>query len=1657
MAKDEDPFRSVETAAFGEPGATGRWQPTRAGAVNTWAWADEPLWFADGWLALAGPNGSGKSLTASMLITVLLDAETSQKALSVSGKASGTLLSRHTDRKEQEDRTGAWWLEYGRRDEETEVTAYLTTGMWLRAVNGRLHRAFFIVPARVGHDLVLQRAQESVRIDDLAEQLAARDGELFTSSAKLHGPAAGKLASIGDEPEFRHAVRTRLFAPLNEIQFDALIGVLRSLRSVRTAEAISPDRMQQVLTDALPALEPDRLKLVADTMERISELERQLTVSREEADSLTKTERNYRSYRNAITQLQAAELATANNACDDLTRDARQATEALAAAQQTANRVDERLQRTRAKADRLEGEFSAADRALNEHAGAELPLREQRATELDDAAKAAEQRAGHAVQAAADTEQQAADAATDAQQAQTHLEDFADNLRKQSGRLGAESAVDRLLAAFRDLIAADPHAVPADLDLKTLSGTPLAWTETRTEQVRRVQKTLVRHSEAQTTERMLAAARRKADDEEAQARDDAEAAARSTQETETAFLDALATWAASLRRLQPPPPEFAAPEGDDRYPTDRLRMWLSNEVTAARDRIDLTGHQQRAATDDALARQAERNAANARTAHHGTLAQVKTSNRELHTAQTATTAEAEADATTLAQARSEHTQEISAAQSAVAIARRQRTDAEAEAIQAAHDWLTETHRWRASLRFLDPNAIPLSTPADLNGLDPALVRIAAHAAHNSAAESLHHRVAAARNAVAQITERGNALRTDLAQARQAAPVPDAPAWRTRTPDDGTPLWALVGFADHLSPEDADRIEGALLVSGLLDALVTRHGLPARGDLVLNADLPAPGRTLADLLRPEHHPDVPAERIMRLLRAIPVDQPGARLADGVLNQGVLTAACPDGYRASFIGRTARERARQQRVALLEAELTALENDLSAAEADLRRRETDVIAATAEHDALPPTNTLTSARQHLAESDRNLAATEQQAGQRTARAEGRLQKVITDLNQRASERSARLAQARQKLDHAEQVAEAAASAAAQAEEHAYEQRQTAEASEIARQEAAAAQQEADTEHTLFPRTALDALNTAHQAEDRAEEALIRTRSAAIDAAEQYEKAAEEVRKTLRALNQAAALPDGSLLPTSRDALDDHTLAIASLERLVLDATSAARRCVDLMHHAHRAHEAAATARTAAVRVAEQAAEDRGVATTALAEVRKLRELHGAHYEELRQARARLLEELKQAKGQIVALGNERQAVAIEQNTAKLTLDNIKPKREAAEQHRDHCLRTLGRLVDEGLATVPDDIATTPSGRPAHLTAGLTWARKLLADRPGHAERRAQLATFRDRALSTLENSARQTSSDLARFNRQVILVTVEETGWRRALVAEPDATRGEDLIVALESLNAGIAQLENDLRDDVKHAMRTGMFTRLRKDILVRRDAALELVGQIRATLKDVRTGVAQVGIQVDWRIRQQDEHAVQMMDLITRAASEETFEQMYDVLRKRMDQKAGEPWVERVAYAFDYRQWHEWKISVTHSSFGDSASASAAFKEITTRANPLESLSTGERRLATMLPLLAAAWSMYSGAGYRGPRLLTIDEIDAAFDEPNLRQVLALLRSWDFDVLATTPSITPMIKKEAGRAMVHQVVADGRKRVTVPWLWEGHGEPRPLTVDLEAVS
>ncbi|MDO0917870.1 DUF2399 domain-containing protein [Streptomyces sp. DT2A-34] len=774
------------------------------------------------------------------------------------------------------------------------------------------------------------------------------------------------------------------------------------------------------------------------------------------------------------------------------------------------------------------------------------------------------------------------------------------------------------------------------------------------------------------------------------------------------------------------------------------------------------------------------------------------------------------------------------------------------------DWLGEVHAWRDGLAHLSATDLPLpdatAPAADLNALQPADLTLAAVRAHAQAAPRLQRHAEEAARQVQAATETVTALTEKLHQAQQAAPVPAPPPWRTRTPGDGVPLWALVDFAPGLHSADADRLEGALLVAGLLDALVTPDGRVCGGDLTLTPTTPAPGRTLADLLVVEDTPAIDTTRVGEILAAIPLDAPGSDTAAGRLAHGVLTASAPAGYRAAFIGRTTRERARQQHVRRLEDDLAAARSTLKEAEDHLAGRRRDITAAAAERDSLPPVTQVDDARDHAADRRAAADALQHRTAVALADADRALERILAELEAAAAARTAAVDAAALTHEHARHSEARAAEAARIAEDAAAEQAAIAQASADARARAAAAQQAADTEQDAFPRQEIESVEAAHRAEDAAEQDLNRARADVVKATGRHEDAGKAVSEALRALNRAAALPAGDMLRTEPDYLDARRESVAQFVGHIQAWAPAAQRVADLLARADGDRQQAAERRTRHTQAQQEADRIRRRAEEEAATVAEMQALHGAQYQELLARRDATAEKLRQAEDRAEQCRSRQQEADRQASAAQATLVMVAPQREAAEKNRDACLAQLGRLVDEHLAQVPDDIPTEGPGRPANITAGLAWARRLLADAPGGTDRRTVLERQRDRDLTLLETAARKASTGLAGFDRQVTLLGIEDTPWRRAVVADPAAVRGEDVTTTVQDLKATAAQLEDDLRADIKQVLKTSLFTRLQRDIQLRREAALELVAQIHDTLKDVRTGVAHVGVQVEWDVR-----------------------------------------------------------------------------------------------------------------------------------------------------------------------------------------------------------
>ncbi len=189
-----------------------------------------------------------------------------------------------------------------------------------------------------------------------------------------------------------------------------------------------------------------------------------------------------------------------------------------------------------------------------------------------------------------------------------------------------------------------------------------------------------------------------------------------------------------------------------------------------------------------------------------------------------------------------------------------------------------------------------------------------------------------------LTEERDSLAEELSHLeRDTVRPPEAP--RTRTLDraalPGAPLWRLVDWRPDVDEATQAGIEAALEASGVLDAWVLPSGEvhPDGHDTFAAAGVTgfAPGTSLAEVLVAEPQASVPASVVERLLAQVAYgtaasDHPAAVGADGTWRLGVTHGSWAKPT-AEHIGATARERARQRRIAELIRQLERLDSDIA----------------------------------------------------------------------------------------------------------------------------------------------------------------------------------------------------------------------------------------------------------------------------------------------------------------------------------------------------------------------------------------------------------------------------------------------------------------------------------------------------------------------------------------------------------------------------------------------------------------------------------------------------------------------------------------------------------------------------------------------------------
>lgn len=160
-----------------------------------------------------------------------------------------------------------------------------------------------------------------------------------------------------------------------------------------------------------------------------------------------------------------------------------------------------------------------------------------------------------------------------------------------------------------------------------------------------------------------------------------------------------------------------------------------------------------------------------------------------------------------------------------------------------------------------------------------------------------------------------------------------------------PFYSTVEFQEHVTEQQRERLEAALIRTGILDSLLTDIPLSPKEDAVLTSEPRLMGYTLADYLIPDLDDDSPltAEFVDQVLRSIPLEDDGTGFhidADGTYSIGCLKGHAPTEGPSKYIGRTSRRRHQREliqqwleKIQELNEELAELKHQLGNLEAEL----------------------------------------------------------------------------------------------------------------------------------------------------------------------------------------------------------------------------------------------------------------------------------------------------------------------------------------------------------------------------------------------------------------------------------------------------------------------------------------------------------------------------------------------------------------------------------------------------------------------------------------------------------------------------------------------------------------------------------------------------
>lgn len=187
-----------------------------------------------------------------------------------------------------------------------------------------------------------------------------------------------------------------------------------------------------------------------------------------------------------------------------------------------------------------------------------------------------------------------------------------------------------------------------------------------------------------------------------------------------------------------------------------------------------------------------------------------------------------------------------------------------------------------------------------------------------------------------------------------------------------PFYEAVEFREDLEEETKSRLEAALFEAGLLDALIAEEPADVQHDRIIIPEPKMMAHTLQDYLQADiADGSVSVSAVSDVLSSIEIgDERSAVQTDGRFRLDLLQGHAVPYGEAKFIGRSARERYRREKIEELEHYITSLKDKASVRRSTIEELDSKISEATAAIEGFPDDQDLTEIYQHLTDTKREL---------------------------------------------------------------------------------------------------------------------------------------------------------------------------------------------------------------------------------------------------------------------------------------------------------------------------------------------------------------------------------------------------------------------------------------------------------------------------------------------------------------------------------------------------------------------------------------------------------------------------------------------------------------------------------------------------------------